>query len=105
LQREKLIAGLRRLQRAGRALALADQRRHLRAVAVDIADDAGLHAHGVLQAADGVLPARARIGDELASTPTSRRCILLLERRSIFWTSKAMFCAWLRSCWVRWTFC
>jgi P-type conjugative transfer protein TrbJ len=37
----------------------------LRGVAVDIADDAGLHAHGILQAADGVLPARARIGDEL----------------------------------------
>jgi len=25
--------------------------------------------------------------------------------RSTFWTSKAMFCAWPRSCWVRWTFC
>src|SRR3546814_12218658 len=32
----------------------------------DRADDAGLHAHGVLQAADRVLPAGPRIGDKLA---------------------------------------
>jgi len=57
LQSEQLVAGLRGLQRAGRALALADEVRHLRAIRVDVADETGLHAHRVLQAADRVLPA------------------------------------------------
>src|SRR5690606_21023248 len=65
LKREKLVAGLRSLQCPGRALALTDKRRHLRTVAVDVADRARLHAHGVLQAADRVLPTRARIRDKL----------------------------------------
>src|SRR3546814_11826423 len=59
LEREELIAGLRRLQGAGRALALAAERLHLGTVGVDFADDAGLHAPGVMQAAAGVLPAFA----------------------------------------------
>src|SRR3546814_10416395 len=42
LEREELIAGLRRLQGAGRALALADERRHLGTGGVAVADDAGL---------------------------------------------------------------
>ena len=29
-----------------------------------IADDAGLHPHGVLKAGDRVLPARLRVGDQ-----------------------------------------
>ena len=65
LEREKLVARLRRLKRACRRLARSDQRRHLRAVGVDIADHGGLHTHRVLQAADRVLPTRLRIGDEL----------------------------------------
>src|SRR5690606_14831421 len=40
LEGEKLVTGLGRLQRAGCRLALVDERRHLRAVRVDIADDA-----------------------------------------------------------------
>ena len=57
LKGEKLVTGLRRLQRAGRRLARADQRRHLGGVGGKIADYGGLRAHGVLQAADRVLPA------------------------------------------------
>ena len=57
---------LRRLQCPGRALTLADQRGHLGAVGVDIADRARLHAHSVLQTADRVLPAAARVGDKLS---------------------------------------
>src|SRR5690606_28231466 len=49
LEGKELVARLRGLQRPCRALALADQRGHLGAVAVYIADDASLHAHGVLQ--------------------------------------------------------
>ena len=44
LERKDLIAGLGRLKRAGRRLARRDQRRHLRAVGVEIADDASLNA-------------------------------------------------------------
>src|SRR3546814_15373956 len=73
LQCEKLVAGLCRLQRACRALALPDQRRHLRPVGVDVADDAGLDTHRILQAADGVLPALARTGDELLVRGGHRR--------------------------------
>jgi hypothetical protein len=64
LQCEQLVAGLSGLKRAGRALALPDQSRHLGAVGIDVADDTGLHAECVLKAADRVLPARASIGDE-----------------------------------------
>src|SRR5579884_665005 len=65
LERENLVAGLHRLQRPGRALALADQRRHLRPVGVEIADHTGLDPHRVLQAADRVLPPCPGVGDEL----------------------------------------
>src|SRR3546814_383340 len=65
LKGEELIAGLGRLERTGGALAAADERRHLGAVGVDVADDAGLHAHRVLKAVDRVLPALARAGDQL----------------------------------------
>ena len=57
LESEKLVAGLGRLERACRPLALADQRRNFGAVRVDVADHAGLDAHCVLQSAHGVLPA------------------------------------------------
>src|SRR5579884_1534003 len=49
LEGEDLVAGLRRLQRTGGALALADQRRHLGAVGVEIADHRCLHTHGILK--------------------------------------------------------
>ncbi|GCC47852.1 hypothetical protein chiPu_0031896 [Chiloscyllium punctatum] len=65
LECEELVAGLGRLQRAGSALALANQRGQLRAVGVDVADDARLHPHRVLQTANRVLPALAGLGDEL----------------------------------------
>ena len=64
MQCDDLIAGLHRLERTGRRLAGGHERRHLRSVAVEIADDPRLNAHGVLQARDGILPARLRIGDE-----------------------------------------
>src|SRR3546814_12990532 len=42
-------------------------------VGVDVADDAGLDTHRILQAADGVLPALARTGDELLARGGHRR--------------------------------
>ena len=64
LERQKLVAGLRRLQGAGRTLALADQRRHLRPVGVEVADDSRLDAHGVLLASHRILPARLSVRDQ-----------------------------------------
>src|SRR5690606_39852307 len=81
LEREKLVAGWRGYQCAGSILALADKLGHLGAVGLDIADDSGLNAHGVLQAADRVLPAAAGIGDKLLVGGRERDvAILLLER-------------------------
>ena len=65
LERDELVAGLRGLQRAGRGLARRDQRVDLGAGAVEILHHAGLHAHGVLEAGERVLPAGLRVGDEL----------------------------------------
>ena len=81
LQGEKLVAGLGRLQRTGRALALPDKRGHLATVGVDVADNAGLDPHGVLQAADGVLPAFTRLRDKRL-IGSRHRCISVggLER-------------------------
>lgn len=53
LECEKLIAGLGRLQCALRALALADEVRHLGAVRIDIADNAGLGPNGTSVAPTG----------------------------------------------------
>jgi hypothetical protein len=64
LESEYLIARLRRLERAGRWLARRNQRRHLRAVGVEIADDTGLDAQGILQASDRVLPPQLGVGDQ-----------------------------------------
>src|SRR3546814_3594679 len=62
------------------ALALADKSRHLRPVRVDIANDAGLNAKSILQAADGVLPARTCVADELGIGAGQRNaCIFLAE--------------------------
>ena len=65
LQRDELVAGLGRLKRAGGRLARRDQRLDLRARAVEVLHDAGLHPHGVLEAGERVLPARLRVGEEL----------------------------------------
>ena len=54
---EQLVARLHGLKRAGRRLAGADQRRHLNAVAVQVADDACLHPEGILKGCNRVLPA------------------------------------------------
>ncbi len=80
LKRQELIASLCHLKGASRALALTDQRRHLRSIGIDVADNAGLDTHGVLQAADGILPARPGIGDELLVRGGQRDIgVLLLE--------------------------
>ena len=50
LQCSELVAGLRCLQGSGRGLARCHKRRHLRAVGVEIADDAGLNPQRILQA-------------------------------------------------------
>ena len=55
---------LARLQRAGRPLAGSDKGRHLGTVGIDIADDRGLHMHGVLETSHCVLPARLRVRDQ-----------------------------------------
>ena len=69
------------MQRAGRALALADKRGHLGAIAVDVADDASLHAHGVLQTANRIFPTAARVGDKLGVGRRQRDiAVLALER-------------------------
>ena len=65
LERHELVAGLGGLQRAGGRLARRDQRIDLGARAVEILHHAGLHAHGVLEAGERVLPAGLRIGEEL----------------------------------------
>ena len=59
---------------------LADKGEHLGSVCVDIADDTGLHAHGVLQAANRILPARPRIGDKLAPRHVDLRPFCLVGR-------------------------
>src|SRR5208282_1950860 len=64
LESKDLIAGLGRLKRARRRLARRHQRRGLRAVGVEIADDASLNAKSVLQSADRVLPALLSIDDQ-----------------------------------------
>src|SRR3546814_7870365 len=62
------------------ALALADKSRHLRPVRVDIANDAGLNAKSILQAADGVLPARTCVAAALGIGAGQRNaCIFLAE--------------------------
>ena len=81
LEGEDLVARLGRLKRAGRRLARGDQRRHLRAVGVEIADDASLNAKSVLQGADRVLPALLSIGDQrLAGLAGVRGSVGRLER-------------------------
>ena len=59
LQRDELIARLRRLQRAGGVLALRDEVGHGCPGPVEIADDAGLGLQRILEACDGCLPAAA----------------------------------------------
>src|SRR5208337_3902765 len=81
LEGEDLVSRLGRLKRPGRRLARRDQRRHLRPVGVEIADDASLNAQGVLQSADRVLPALLSIGDQrLAGLAVVRGSIGRLER-------------------------
>ncbi len=65
LKRDELIAGLRRLQRAGRGLARIDQRVDLGVGAVEILHRARLDVHGVLKARQRVLPAGLRVGHQL----------------------------------------
>src|SRR5882757_8446243 len=65
LKGDKLIARLRGLQRARRGLARRHQSVDLHAGAIEIANDAGLHAHGVLETCEGVLPAHLGIGEQL----------------------------------------
>src|ERR1700722_3577987 len=65
LERRELIAGLSGLKRAGRGLARRDQRIDLSAGAVEVLHGASLHAHGVLEAGERVLPAGLRAGEEL----------------------------------------
>src|SRR3546814_10980440 len=83
LKGKKLISSLRCLQGAGRALALADKSRHLRPVRVDIANDAGLNATSILQAADGVLPARTCVADELGIGAGQRNAVILLAEHLV----------------------
>src|SRR3546814_463226 len=64
LQGEKLVAGLRRLQRSGRRLAGADDVRHGGARAVDIADHASLDLQRILEPGDAGLPAVLRAVDQ-----------------------------------------
>ena len=81
LKRKDLIAGLGCLERAGGRLAGRHERRHLCAVGVEIADDASLHPHGVLQSADRVLPPRLCIGDQrLIGLAGVRAAVGRLER-------------------------
>ncbi len=65
LEREQLVARLRRLQRAGRALARAHQRADLRLRRRQVADHGRLRFQRVLEAAQRIAPARLRVGDEL----------------------------------------
>src|SRR3546814_19723854 len=65
LGREKLVAGLRRLQSTARRLAGADGRVDRRAGAVDIADHARLHAQPIFTRPDAVFPARIGLVDPL----------------------------------------
>ena len=83
MQGENLIAGLGGLQRASRPLALREERRHLRAVGVDIPDNTGLHAHRVLQSADGIVPARAGVSDELLVRRGHRHAAVLVLKRLV----------------------
>jgi P-type conjugative transfer protein TrbJ len=65
LKGQELVACLRRLERSGRALALADQRLDLGAGAGEVADHRRLGHQRVLEAGDGGLPALARTGEHL----------------------------------------
>src|SRR3546814_4878344 len=67
LEREKLVAGLRRLQSTARRLAGADERVDRRAGAVDIADHARLHAQRIFKRSE-----ERRAGKECVSTCRSR---------------------------------
>ena len=60
-QRRQLVAGLRCLQGSRCGLARCHKRRHLRAVGVEIGDDAGLHPQRILERRDRSLPASLRI--------------------------------------------
>ena len=81
LKRKDLVAGLRRLQSAACALARCYVRRRLGAVGIEVADNAGLNAQGVLQRGDRVLPTRLRVGDEcLIGLAARRRRIIGRER-------------------------
>ena len=73
LQRQELVAGLCCLERPGRRLARRHQRRHLGAVCVDIADDAGLHLERVLERRDRVPPALACTVDQGLVARAGRR--------------------------------
>ena len=64
-KREELVAGLGGLERAGGRLARGDQRDICVRLVSRFCTDAGLDAHGVLQAGERVLPARLRVGDQL----------------------------------------
>src|SRR6266404_2717159 len=64
LKRQELVTRLGRLECASRTLARPDKRRHLGPIRVEVADDPGLNAQGILQAGHGVLPACLRVGDQ-----------------------------------------
>ena len=57
----ELIAGLCRLQCSGGGLARCYKRGHLRAVGVQIGDNAGVHSQRILQRRQGRLPTRLRV--------------------------------------------
>src|SRR3546814_17368810 len=76
LEREKLVAGLRRLQSTARRLAGADERVDRRAGAVDIADHARLHAQRIFKRPDAVFPARIGIGDHLGMVAGERTALV-----------------------------
>ena len=60
-QSRQLIAGLGGLQDSRCGLTRCHKRRHLRAVGVEIGDDAGLHSQRILQRRDRGLPTRLRV--------------------------------------------
>ena len=81
LKGKELVSSLSRLKRAGCGLTRSDERGHLRAVGVEIADDSRLNVHRVLKAADRILPAGLGIGDELGIGRRHRGGrVFLLER-------------------------
>src|SRR3546814_8045215 len=80
LEREKLVAGLRRLQSTARRLAGADERVDRRAGAVDLADHARLPAQRIFKRPDAVFPARIGIGDHLGMVAGERTALVAAFR-------------------------